>query len=84
MGTRNKERYVSSVACNLEKKALETDDDLGTSTYEGKLGTSRRVTRWTMKEGGWGSFNLKEGEFAYLEKKDKGWGSQNGGSEKPL
>ena len=32
MDTRNDERYVSLVACNSEEKALETDDDLGTST----------------------------------------------------
>ena len=32
MDTRNDERHVSLVACNSEEKALETDDDLGTST----------------------------------------------------
>ena len=32
MDTRNEERHVPSIACNLEEKALETDDDLGTST----------------------------------------------------
>ena len=45
MGTRNKERHVPSAACSAEKKALEIDNDLGTSTYEGKPGTSGRVTR---------------------------------------
>ena len=30
--TRNEERHVPSIACNLEEKALETDDDLGTNT----------------------------------------------------
>ena len=44
-GKRNKERHVPSVACNLEKKALETNDDLGTSTYEEKLGISGKVVR---------------------------------------
>ena len=44
-GTRNEERHGPSVSCNSEKKALETNDDLGTSTYEGKLGTSGRVAR---------------------------------------
>ena len=28
-----------------KEKALEIDDDLGTSTYEGKPGTTRRVAR---------------------------------------
>ena len=40
-----KKRHVPSAACNLEKKALETNNDLGTSTYEGKPGTTRRVAR---------------------------------------
>ena len=45
MGTRNEERHVPSAACNLEKKAWETENDLGTNTYEGKLGTSGRAAR---------------------------------------
>ena len=45
MGARNKERHVPSTACNPEKKALEIDNDLGTNTYEGKLGTSGKVGR---------------------------------------
>ena len=45
MGTRNEERHVPSTACNLEEKTLEIDDDLRTSTYEGKPGTSGRVAR---------------------------------------
>ena len=45
MGTRNEERYVPSVACNSKEKTLETVDDLGTSTYKGKLGTSGRAPR---------------------------------------
>jgi len=45
MGTRNEERHVPSAACNSEEKVLETNDDLGTSTYEGKPGTSRRAAR---------------------------------------
>ena len=45
MGTRNEERHVPSAACNLEKKAWETENDLGTSTYEGKPGTSGRAAR---------------------------------------
>ena len=44
-GTRNEERHGPSVSCNSEKKAFEIDDDLGTSTYEGKLGTLGRVAR---------------------------------------
>ena len=32
MDTRNKERHVPSAIHDLEEKALETDDDLGTST----------------------------------------------------
>ena len=39
MGTRNEERHVPSTAYNLGKKALKTDNDLGTSTYEMKPGT---------------------------------------------
>ena len=45
MGTKNEERHVPSAACNSEEKTLETDDDLRTSTYEGKPGTSRRAAR---------------------------------------
>ena len=45
MGTRNKERHVPLAACDPEKKALETDNDLGTSTYEEKLGISGRAAR---------------------------------------
>ena len=32
MDIRKKERHVPSAACNSKEKALETDDDLGTST----------------------------------------------------
>ena len=32
MDTKNKERHVSLATYNSEEKALETDDDLGTST----------------------------------------------------
>ena len=32
MDTGNEERHVPSAAYNSEEKALETDDDLGTST----------------------------------------------------
>ena len=63
---------------------METDNDLGTSTYEGKPSTLGRAVRWTIKEGGWGSFSLTEGESVYLEKKDKGWDGQKGGSKKPF
>ena len=45
MGARNEERHVPSAACNLGKKAWETDNDLGTSTYEGKPRTSGRAAR---------------------------------------
>ena len=45
MGTRNEERHVPLAAYNSEEKTLETADDLGTSTYEGKLGISGRATR---------------------------------------
>ena len=52
MGTRNEERHVPSTTCNPEKKALKTDNDLGTNTYEGKPGTLGKAARWTVKEGG--------------------------------
>jgi len=45
MGTRNKERHVPLAACDPEKKALETDNDLGTSTYDWKPSTSGRAVR---------------------------------------
>ena len=45
MGTSNEERHVPSAACNSKEKTLETADDLGTSTYEGKPGISRRAVR---------------------------------------
>ena len=45
MGTRNEERHVPSVAYNSEEKTLETRDDLGTNTYEGKLGILGRAVR---------------------------------------
>ena len=45
MGTRNEERHVPSVAYNSEEKTLETGDDLGTNTYEGKLGILERAVR---------------------------------------
>ena len=63
MGTRNKERYVPSAACNSEEKTLEIADNLGTNTYKGKPSTSRRAARWTMKEGGWRSFSLIGGNL---------------------
>ena len=69
MGTRNKERHVPSAACRAEKKALEIDNELGTSTYEGKPGTSGRLRRWTIKEGGWGSFSLTGGICLLREKR---------------
>ena len=37
--TRNEERHIPSATYNPEKKVLETDNDLGTSTYEMKPGT---------------------------------------------
>ena len=39
MGTRNEERRVPLAARNLEENTMETADDLGTSTYEGKPST---------------------------------------------
>ena len=45
MGIRNEERHVPLATCNSEEKTLETVDDLGTSTYEGKPGTSGRAAR---------------------------------------
>ena len=45
MGTRNEERHVSSVTYNSEEKTFETGDDLGTNTYEGKLGILGRAVR---------------------------------------
>ena len=45
MGTSNEERHVPSATCNSEEKTLETVDDLGTNTYEGKPGTLGRVAR---------------------------------------
>ena len=50
MGTRNEERHVPSAACNSEEKTLETADDLGTSTYEGKPSTSRKAARRTIRK----------------------------------
>ena len=63
MGTRNEERHVPSAVCNSEEKTLETADDLGTSTDEGKPSTSGRVARRTIKEGDWGSFSLTRGDL---------------------
>ena len=63
MGTSNEERHVPSAACNSKEKTLETADDLGTSTYEGKPSTSGRVAKRTIKEGDWGSFNLTRGDL---------------------
>ena len=45
MGTRHEERHVPSAACNSEEKTFEVANGLGTSTYEGKLGTSGRASR---------------------------------------
>ena len=61
--TRNEERHIPSATYNPEKKVLETDNDLGTNTYEGKLGTSGRAAKSTIKEGGWGSFSLTGGNL---------------------
>ena len=44
-GTRNEKTHVPSAAYNPKKKTFETNNDLGTSTYEGKPSTSRRATR---------------------------------------
>ena len=44
-GHKEQRKTCSISRCSAEKKALEIDNELGTSTYEGKLGTSGRVTR---------------------------------------
>ena len=66
------QRKTCHISCNLEEKALETNDDLGTNTWWREawyLEKSNKVNH----EGMWlRIFQLDRGESAYLEKKDKG------------
>ena len=54
MDTRNEDRHVPSAAYGSEKGLMTQESTL----HEKKLGTSGNIGRWTMKEGGWGSFSL--------------------------
>jgi len=58
MGTRNKGIHVPSAAHNLEEKLWKIDGDLGINTWWREPSTSGKARRWTMKQGGWGSFNM--------------------------
>ena len=54
--TKNESKCVPSATqwCRKGQKTWEP------ATHEKGLGTSRNPRRWTMKEGGWGSFSLIE------------------------
>ena len=47
--------------------------------HKKRFGTSGNPGKWTIKEGGWGSFILIEREFAHLEKMTKGIAAKKGG-----
>ena len=65
---KNESRYVPSVTqwCRKGQKTWEP------ALHEKMIGTSGNLGRWTMKEGGRGTFQPDRKEFSHLEKMTKG------------